>query len=271
MLRICVTLGLVYSLFLLAVMFLQRRLIYFPTAMNPKVAEQIARRGGFEAWRNSGGQIIGWHWPALAASSGAVLIVHGNGGCAIDRAYLAGPIREASAVDVFVLEYPGYGVRDGTPSEQSWLAAADEAFERLPKNVPIFVVSESLGAGVAAHLAGLHNANISGVMLFAPYNDLASVAQGKLPILPVRLLLRDRFDPARWLRNYHGPVGVVLAEADEVIPAEYGRRLYEGYDGPKKIQIIPGAHHNDIAEQSPQWWKEIFSFWKNAEIRARGL
>jgi hypothetical protein len=38
--------------------------------------------------------------------------------------------------------------------------------------------------------------------------------------------------------------------------------LFEGYAGPKNLQIIPGAQHNDIAGQSPAWWKEIFAFWQ---------
>ena len=95
-----------------------------------------------------------------------------------------------------------------------------------------------------------------------PYHNLASVAQRKMPLLPVYLLLLDRFNPAEDLRDYRGPVKIVLAGADEIIPVESGRRLFEGYPGPKILQIIPGAHHNDIAEQSPEWWKEVFSFWQ---------
>jgi uncharacterized protein len=260
MLRIFLTLGAIYLLFAVAVMLFQRRLIYFPTFMNPKVGEQIAKREGFEAWRNSANEIIGWRWPARAASDGAVLIVHGNAGCAMDRSYFAEPIRAGGSVDVFVLEYPGYGVRDGSPSEASLLAAAEEAFDLLPKNVPRFIVGESLGTGVAAHLAKKYHDRISGLILFAPYEDLASVAQEKMLILPVRMLLRDRFSSAEWLRDYHGPVVIVLAEVDEVIPAKFGRRLYDGYAGPKKLETIPAAHHNDIAGRSPEWWKDIFTF-----------
>jgi pimeloyl-ACP methyl ester carboxylesterase len=255
----------VYLLVVLAVMLFQRRMLYVPTTMNPKVAEQIAKREGFEAWRNPANQIIGWHWSAHGESNAAVLIVHGNAGCAVDRSYFAEPIRAGGSADVFVLEYPGYGVRDGSPTQESLLAAADEAFDLLPKNVPTFVVGESLGTGVAAHLAKRYGARISGMILFAPYDELASVAQEKLPILPVRLLLQDRFNPGEWLRDYRGPVAIVLAEADEVIPAKFGRRLYDSYAGPKKLETIPGAHHNDIGVRTPEWWKDIFAFWARSQ------
>jgi pimeloyl-ACP methyl ester carboxylesterase len=123
-------------------------------------------------------------------------------------------------------------------------------------------VSESLGTGVACDLAGAHPTEVAGLVLFMPYHNLASVAQRKMPLLPAYFLLLDRFNPAECLKDYRGPVKIVLAGADEIIPVKSGRRLFEEYQGPKNLQIIPGAHHNDIAGQSPAWWKEVFSFWQ---------
>ena len=255
-------LGIAYSLFVLAVAIFQRRLIYFPRTIPPALAEQAAAELEFVPWRNPSGQIIGWKFPATASPVASVLITHGNAGCAIDRGYLAGPIHDAAPVDVYVLEYPGYGSREGSPDKRSLLAAADEAFGLLTNGLPKYLVSESIGAGVACHLAKAHSTNVAGLVLFMPYHDLASVAQRKMPFLPAYLLLLDRFNPAECLRDYRGPVKIVLAGADEIIPVESGRRLFEGYEGPKTLQIIPGAHHNEIAEQSPEWWKEVFSFWQ---------
>lgn len=250
----------------------QRRLIYFPTKLDARVAEQMAAKEGFQPWRNSAGEIIGWKLPANGAPTGSVLVLHGNAGCALNRAYIARPIHEVASRDVYVLEYPGYGARGGSPSMKGLLAAGEEAFAMLPSNMPIHLVSESLGAGVASHLAKAHGTRVSGLMMFAPYNNLASVGQRQMPFLPVRLLLRDRFDPAEWLTDYRGPVSIMLAGSDEVIPSDLGRKLHDGYAGPKRLQVIEGARHNDIAEQSPSWWKEVFSFWGQNELQsaARG-
>ncbi len=249
-----------YLLLVVAIMLYQRRLLYFPTKLTPQLAEQMARGDGLSPWKNKAGQIIGWQLPASASSTGAILVVHGNGGCAVDRGYLARPIHAAASVDVFVLEYPGYGARDGSPSAKSFFAAAEEAFDLLPASVPRFIVSESLGAGVACHLAKTRE--VAGLMLFAPYNNLAAVAQKKMPFLPVRLILKDRFDPAQSLKDYRGPLGIVLAGSDEVIPPKFGHLLHDGYAGPKTIQIISGARHNEIYEQSADWWKKVFAFWQ---------
>jgi len=254
-----------YLFVLLAVLIFQRRLIYFPTKIPADVIEAVATGHGFLPWKNAAGEIIGWQMPATTTATGSVLIVHGNAGCALSRDYLARPIHEAAAVDVFVLEYPGYGARGGSPGKASFIAAAEAAFEMLPKNLPRYVVSESIGAGVACELAQRHPAEIAGLALFAPYQNLAAVAQRQMWFLPAYWLLRDRFNPAECLQNYRGPVEFIVAGADEIIAPRFGQGLFAGYGGPKNLQLIPGARHNEIAEQSPVWWREVFAFWRRSQ------
>jgi hypothetical protein len=260
--RVLLLLVIVYLLIVLAALIFQRRLIYFPTKIPADRVVQAAAEHGFVPWKNPAGQIIGWKFPATSSPVASVLITHGNAGCAIDRGYLAGPIHDAAPVDVYVLEYPGYGARSGSPGKPAFLAAGEEAFGLLTNGLPRYLVSESIGAGVACYLAKVYPTNVAGLVLFMPYHDLASVAQRKMPFLPAYLLLLDRFNPAECLRDYRGPVKIVLAGADKIIPVESGRRLFEGYQGPKNLQIIPGAYHNEVAEQSPEWWKEVFLFWQ---------
>ena len=260
--RVFQLLVIVYLLVVLAVLVFQRRLIYFPTRIPADVIESVAAEHGFAPWKNPAGQIIGWKILASGASTGSVLIVHGNAGCALSRDYLAQPIHDAADVDVFVLEYPGYGARAGSPGKASFVAAAEESFQLLPKNLPRYVVSESIGAGVAAELAKNHPTAIAGLALFAPYQNLAGVAQKQMPFLPANFLLRDRFNPAACLTSYHGPVKFAVAGADEILGADTGKRLFAGYAGPKELQVFPGAHHNDIAGQPAAWWREVFAFWR---------
>lgn len=251
-----------YVLIVLAVMFYQRRMIYVPTKLSPSVAELLAVQNGFSAWRNADGKIIGWKMAAIGAPIGSVLVAHGNAGTAADRACFAKPIHDGLALDVYVLEYPGYGAREGSPSLKSFLAAGEEALATLPKELPVYLVSESLGTGVAAHLAKSEPARIKGMALFVPYDDLAAVGQASMPLIPVKLVMWDRFRPAQWLENYRGPVKVVLAGADEVIPTRFGQRLFDSYRGSKALHLVPAARHNEVNDQSPEWWQETFAFWQ---------
>ena len=287
--RVLITIAIIYGLICVCVFIFQRSLMYFPTKIPANAIESAAKENGFIPWKNPAGQIIGWKIPASGTATGSVLIVHGNAGCALGRDYIALPIHAIGApvsdparfnmttnepgqetgapsvgvhLDVFVLEYPGYGAREGSPSKTSMVAAAEEAFELMPKGSPRYLVSESIGAGVACELAKNHPTEVAGMLLFVPYDNLASVAQRHMPFLPAYFLLLDRFNPAECLKNYHGPVQVVVAGADEILGPETGRRLFDGYAGPKNLQLIPGAHHNDVSGQPADWWKAVVEFWQ---------
>jgi uncharacterized protein len=252
-----------YAVVLISFTLSQRYLIYVPTRLTPDFAEESAAKAGFVAWRNKAGQLIGWKLPASSTPTGSILIVHGNGGWALDRAYMTRTIHDAAPLEIYILEYPGYGAREGSPGEASFLSAADEAFENLPENLPVYVVSESLGTGVAAHLAQKYPADVAGLALFVPYDKLASVAANHVPFLPAYFLLWDRFDPAEWLKDYHGPVKVIVAGSDEIIPPKFGERLYDSYNGPKILQVIPGARHSSTTTETSDWWKELLAFWQS--------
>jgi uncharacterized protein len=250
-----------YTAVLILFTLFQRKLIYVPTRLTMAAAEQEAASAGFVPWLNKSGQLIGWKLPAVSAPVGSILIIHGNAGWALDRSYMATPIHAAAPLDVYILEYPGFGAREGSPGEASFLAAGDDALEALPKNLPVYVVSESLGTGVAAHLAQKYPAGVAGLALFVPYDRLASVAENHVPFLPAYFLLVDRYDPVDWLKDYRGPVVVVVAGSDEIIPSALGRHLYDEYAGPKMLQVIPGARHAETTDELPAWWNDVLDFW----------
>ena len=251
-----------YTVVLVFFTLFQRSLIYVPTRLTMAEAEHEAVSNGFVSWRNKSGQLIGWELPADSKPVGSILIVHGNAGWALNRAYMAKPIHAAAPLDVYILEYPGFGAREGSPGEASLLSAGDEAWECLPKNLPAYVVSESLGTGVAAHLAQKNPAGVTGLALFVPYDRLASVAENHVPFLPAYFLLWDRYDPVDWLKEYRGPIVVIVAGSDEIIPSALGRHLYDEYASPKMLQVMPGARHSETTDESPEWWKDVLVFWQ---------
>ncbi len=193
-------------------------------------------------------------------TKGQVLIVYGNGSCATACAHYADVLQDVAAFDVFIVEYPGYADRPGSPSQKSLFGAADEAFQLLATNGPVYVVGESLGTGVAAYLAGTHPTQVAGVVLLAPYNRLTDVAQYHMPLLPVHLLLVDRFPSEDYLNNYHGPVAVLVAGQDQVVPEKFGRRLYDKYTGAKRLWEFPGDDHGTIMFRLPNVWQQIITF-----------
>jgi len=171
------------------------------------------------------------------------LMMHGNGGQAADRDYV---LRHMSGQDsLYVLEYPGYGSREGRPSLESINRAASEAYRLLRSrhpNTPVCVLGESIGSGPACALAREKTAPDK-IVLVMPFDTLANVAAGHFPFLPVRLLLRDAWDNVESLRRYAGPVEIFGARDDTIIPIGHAKALARQIPGAQFIEI-PGGHND---------------------------
>ena len=245
----------------------QRSMIYYPSRNDDASLAREASSQGFEPWQNASGEIIGYR--SLPAPEDprpplAVLITHGNAGYAIHRADYASILRAAApdrAISVYILEYPGYGARSGRPSQTDFLAAADEALARIPADIPVILLGESIGTGVASATAAADPDRVSGLLLLTPFDTLANVAQHHYPLLPVRWILRDQYPSEDWLKSYRGPVAIILAANDTIVPAKFGQKLYDSYAGPKKLIIADQADHNDLLHTlPPSAWQEALQF-----------
>lgn len=252
---------LVYVGLLILLVGCQRQLIYYPTKAREADLLEEARLSGMQPWRNEQGELIGWRPSSDDLERDAMILFHGNAGYALHRTYLVYGFESRMAVYLF--EYPGYGSRSGKPSEKNIFKAAEDAFQQAQaeRSGRIYLAGESLGTGVAAHLAGTYPDQVSGALLITPFNSLLNVARSHYPYLPVRWLMRDQYDSARALKTYHGPIAVLLAGDDEVIPVRFGQALYDGYQGPKQRWIQEGRGHNtlDYSPNSP-WWAEVKQF-----------
>ncbi len=171
------------------------------------------------------------------------LILHGNAGQASIRGYIADILPDKDAV--YVLEYPGFGRRPGSPSMESINAAALEALRDLQARHPgqaVCAIGESMGSGPASWL-GSQEAAPSRIVLVVPYNRLVDVAQESTPFLPVSLLLRDRWDNAAALKNYKGRLDIYVASEDRVIPVKHGRALRDALPQ-ANYHELPGGHND---------------------------
>jgi hypothetical protein len=258
--------GWVLVVILLAVF--QRSLLYFPVRESEPRLIALAERNGIQPWRDAAGGVIGWRSiPRLGAPAAAnrLVVFHGNAGFALNRIYYVEGFQQIDAGrawEVFLFEYPGYGARPGNLGQQSFDAAAHDAFTLLAADPrPIFVLGESIGSGPACALAAREPQRIAGVCLITPFRRLQDVAAHHYPWLPVRWILRDRWDNAAALAGFPGRLAVRLAGEDEIIPAAHGQRLYDEFAGPKRLWIEAGANHNGLDyEAGNPFWQEASAF-----------
>lgn len=264
--------GGVYLALVLLLAGCQRHMIYYPQRAGEDVLTRQAAASGMKPWLDIDGRRIGWQRPsASGVGVPAVLVFHGNAGHAAHRGYFADAFSNPGNTGgvpwhVYILEYPGYGSRDGRPSQRSLTAAANEALAevlRYDSHAAVHLVGESLGSGVASQVAGGSPESVDGLLLISPFASLTDVARAHFPWLPVRLVLRDTFKSREALKDYGGPVAVVIAGDDEVIPPRLSERLYESYEGPKRRWVQPGARHNTMdLGAGARWWRDVVEFWE---------
>ncbi len=178
-----------------------------------------------------------------------VLFLHGNAGHIGHRAWRLATFR-ALGWGVMLPEYRGFGGNPGRPSERGLLADARAALAALlamgiaPSRVLLW--GESLGSGLAVRLAV--EQSVGAVLLEAPYTSITDIARARFRFVPVRWLLRDRFDSLRWIGRVRAPVLVMHGARDRIIPVAMARALYEAAPEPKQLWIAPDAGHMDLVE-----------------------
>ncbi|HEY6001754.1 MAG TPA: alpha/beta hydrolase [Anaeromyxobacter sp.] len=243
----------------------QRRLLYFPDRADRRSAEERARRLGLEPWVD-GGELLGWRsrLPGGAAR-GRLVVLHGNAGSALDRSYFAAAFRladPARPLEVYLVEYPGYGSRAGAPSEDALVAAARRAIAlaRADGDGPLLLAGESLGGAVAALAAAADPAQVDGLLLVTPLASVPAVARRHYFPLP-EAFYRDAYRADLALPRYAGAVAFLLAGRDEVVFPDLCRALHDRAPGPKRIWEDPLAGHNTLSwDPSLQRWREMVEF-----------
>jgi pimeloyl-ACP methyl ester carboxylesterase len=216
---------------------IQRKFVFFPGHEN--------RDSSLAPWIRDG-RIIGCSRQVTSPET-VWLMLHGNAGQAADRSYAIPSFSEHDSV--FILEYPGYGLRSGKPSKASLDAAAAEAYLFLRKTfprTPLCVMAESIGSGPACALAS-QSQPPDKIVLVVPFDTLPRVAADHVPLLPVGLIWGASWDNIRSLSKYKGPVEIFGALQDAVIPIKHARAL---------ANSIPSAKFHSIQGGHNDWSKE---------------
>ncbi|OGI16252.1 MAG: hypothetical protein A3E38_02745 [Candidatus Moranbacteria bacterium RIFCSPHIGHO2_12_FULL_54_9] len=238
--RVTRILILVYFGFGAYLFFNQRNLLYFPALGDPEACEAFAKTGAEKIVQN--GTMLYYK------KNGGTIVVfyHGNGGTACDRKFLADEFDRDSLSYLFV-EYAGYADDRETTKENVLqdVRNADDFLRTISYEKLVFV-SESLGAGpLAYHTTRRLPEKIA---LIAPYTRISDIAKAHFPysLYPATLLVRDDFNTVL-LDAFRGETLVIHGTADEIIPFELGKRLYEMIPSERKESLfVSGATHNMV-------------------------
>ena len=240
----------VVALLLLLVWGGQRSLIYYPMGGTP--APDTALLPGLERVSiraEDGAMLQAWFVPSAARPAWfTVIVFNGNAGNRAYRAPLAAALRSAG-ISVLLFDYRGFGDSSGSPTETGLAADARavRAYVEGRSDVRrdrLAYFGESLGSGVAVSLALSHPP--AALILRSPFTSLVEVGRFHFPVLPVRWLLRDRFNSIDAIDRLRTPILVIAGDRDTIVPFEQSRRLYDKATAAKRLVVVAGADHNDL-------------------------
>ena len=198
---------------------------------------------------------------------GTVLFFHGNAGNLSHRLEKIQMFHELG-VNIFIIDYRGYGNSSGKPSEQGvyadGLAAYDYAASRKDlSGQSIAAYGDSLGGVVAIEVATKRK--LAGLIVDSSFTSAADVSHAIFPFIPT-FLLSTKMDSINKVKDLSLPKLFIHSLNDEIIPFALGKKLFEAAAGPKQFLQITGGHNTNHEESRDLLMRELSRFFKSVGL-----
>tara|TARA_S200000501_G_scaffold299904_1_gene286837 strand:+ start:1033 stop:1833 length:801 start_codon:yes stop_codon:yes gene_type:complete len=248
-----------YLVVIIFVYFYQRNLLYHPTENNYqddkvqfnydeifiKVDEEI--------------KLKSWLIKKDFVKYKTLVVFHGNAGHLSNRIYKLNELYKLD-INILLISWRGFSGNNGSPTEQNLYRDAEAAIKWLKdqkvRNNQIILYGESLGSGVAVEIGKRNKYN--SIILESPFTSIENSAKIYYPYLPVRLLLKDRYDSISKIKMIDYPVLIMHGKKDDVVPFSMGKELYEKANSPKHSYFTSDDDH--MMEFNSKLLNEIRNF-----------
>jgi len=244
-------------------LYLVQRQILYPRGQIPLPAQTPPNIAGLETlWLpTESGKVEAWYLPpalkGMSSPSPAVIFAHGNGEI-ID--YWPEELQGFTRLGIALLlvEYPGYGRSEGSPTQESITKTFVKAYDALAARTDIdatriIFLGRSLGGGALCALARKRSS--AALILMSTFTGVRPMA---LRYLAPPFLVRDAFDNLAVVRDYPNPVLIIHGRRDAIIPFSHGQKLHRA--AKRSELIVYEAGHNDCPPDWGVFWKDVETF-----------
>jgi fermentation-respiration switch protein FrsA (DUF1100 family) len=269
-----IPLALVYGCIVGLVFAFQSHLVYYPQIGRELMATPVARGLAFEDLKleTEDGETLAAWWVPAENARGVVLLFHGNAGNISHRLdYLT--MFNGLRYSTLILDYRGYGLSTGAPSEEGTYRDASAAWRHLTEargiaEHDIVILGESLGAAVGSWLAARHTPRA--LVLASAFTSVDDLGAEVYWFLPVRFISRFRYDNRANLAAIRAPVLIVHSANDDIVPFAHGEALYRAAREPKAFLELSGGHNDGFIYMRGEWIQALAEFLERHAPRSAG-
>jgi len=255
----------IYLFILISTYLFQRNLLYHPNYNSYSGEKIIVPIEKIKIKTEDGIELISWFHNKNLTHYKTILFLHGNAGTLENRIYKINQFKEIN-VNFLIFAWRGFSGNKGKPTEKGLYEDARSAIRwlnskgvekkniiiygeslgtgvatEIAQNKNIIIYGESLGTGVATEIA--QNKNFAGLILEAPFTSMIDAGKEKYPFLPVKLLLKDKYESSKKIKNIYSPILVMHGKADKIIPFYMGKKIYELANNPKYSYFSENDDH----------------------------
>jgi fermentation-respiration switch protein FrsA (DUF1100 family) len=252
----------IYFSILVILYFYQRNLLYHPNENNysdDKISVDIKK---VKILTSDNIELLGWYHEKNLKDYKTLIYFHGNAGSLENRIHKLNHFQDMN-INFLIIAWRGFSGNQGKPSEEGLYvdgkSAIDWVIEKGVDEKNIILYGESLGTGVAAHLA--QNKNYAGIILETPFTSMIDAAKTFYPYIPVNLLLKDKFENYKKVKNINIPILVMHGEEDQIVPFSMGKKIYEIANEPKFSYFT--KYDNHMMEYDEKLVLALKSFFKS--------
>jgi len=179
-------------------------------------------------------ELIAWYHKKDITKYKTILFLHGNAGSLENRIHKINHFKDMN-INFLIVAWRGFSGNEGKPTEKGLYEDARSAVRWLnaegidEKNMVIY--GESLGTGVTTEIA--QNRNFAGIILESPFTSMIDAAKDKYSYLPVRFLLKDKYESNKKIKNIKSPILIMHGKVDNIVPFHMGKKMYELANEPK--------------------------------------
>ena len=224
----------IYFIITFTLYYFQRNLLYHPAVNNYHGEKLTVAVDKINILTTDNIELRAWYHEKNKDNYKTVLFLHGNAGTLENRIY---KINHLSNLDInlLILAWRGFSGNKGKPTENGLYKDARSAIKWLAtkgiKEENIIIYGESLGTGIAIEIA--QNKSFAGIILESPFTSMVAAARSKYPIFPVGLLLKDKYESDKKIKNIKSPILIMHGEVDTIVPFWMGKEMYELANEPK--------------------------------------